>query len=66
MTQADNQNQPKSDIEQAVDNIKVDKLSENLADSRNTKSTSSKEQTPANLSDTEKTAFIDDELRTDK
>lgn len=56
MSQANNQ--PKSDVEQAVDNLKVDKLAENLD--------GSEPQKPVSLKEEEQTSFIDDELRTDK
>ncbi|WP_230655993.1 hypothetical protein [Psychrobacter sp. I-STPA10] len=57
--------QTKSDIEQAVDNIKVDSLAENLKDSADNTNTA-EVQKPATLSDDEQTAFIDEELRTDQ
>ena len=52
----------KTDIEQAVEEVNPSEVSENLnpSDSKNTDSNS------ANLSGNEETPFIDDELRTDK
>ena len=56
-----------SDIEQAVDNIKIDELKQNLADTiKNSSDDHDEAQKPASLSDEEKTAFIDEQLRTDK
>ena len=55
--------QAKSDIEQAVDNVKVDSLAENLQDGADNTNDA---QNPAKLDDKEQTSFIDEQLRTDK
>lgn len=55
--------QAKSDIEQAVDNVKVDSLAENLQDGADDTNDA---QNPAKLDDKEQTSFIDEQLRTDK
>lgn len=51
----------KSDIEQAVDEVSPDKVKDNL----NNKDKEGAEH-PENLSEQEQTPFIDEELRTDK
>ena len=51
----------KSDIEQAVDEVSPDKVKDNL----NNKDKGDTES-PENLSEQEQTPFIDEELRTDK
>lgn len=51
----------KSDIEQAVDEVSPDKVKDNL----NNKDKGDTEK-PENLSEQEQTPFIDEELRTDK
>lgn len=51
----------KSDIEQAVDEVSPDKVKDNLNNKDNDGS-----EHPENLSEQEQTPFIDEELRTDK
>ena len=55
--------QTQSDIEQAVDNVKVDTLAENLQEGVNTVDEAQK---PASLNDEQQTSFIDEQLRTDQ
>lgn len=57
-------NQNTSDIEQAVDDVNVEELSKNLADDASDASEDTNK--PASLDTDENTAFIDEELRTDK
>lgn len=51
----------KSDIEQAVDEVSPDKVKDNL-DNKDKEGA----EHPENLSEQEQTPFIDEELRTDK